>query len=207
MNDVAEPCAGEPHGAPSSSGATTTRRSICDVTERQAQDGLPVRVRSGETPGSPVVKPPCVVERPGAKRGGSDWPVRSESEVRQASSFPPAVGGSRGCRAGRVAAKAMEDVWDLGADVEEPSGVVGVERSEGCPGNWGGPPRPRRCGRREAVLSITGDGKWQAAERESEGAVVLMMGRTTQPARREGPLLHRCTSRMWRNPGECRAIG
>ena len=68
--------------------------------------------------------------------------------------------------------KAMEDVVGPGADVEEPSGVVGVERSEGCPGNWGGPPRPRRCGRREAVLSITGDpGKWQTVERESEGVV------------------------------------
>ena len=30
-----------------------------------------MEVRSGETPRSPVVKPPCVVERPGAKRGGS----------------------------------------------------------------------------------------------------------------------------------------
>ncbi len=41
-----------------------------------------MRVRSGETPGFPVVKPPCVVERPGAKRGGINWPVRSESEAR-----------------------------------------------------------------------------------------------------------------------------
>ena len=32
----------------------------------------------------------------------------------------------------------MEDVFGPGADVEQPSGVVGVERSEGCPGNWGG---------------------------------------------------------------------
>lgn len=65
-----------------------------------------------------------VVERPGAKRGGIDWPVRSESEAREASLFPRRW-RSRGCRAGRVAAKAMEDVWDLGADVEEPSGVSG----------------------------------------------------------------------------------
>jgi hypothetical protein len=37
-------------------------------------------------------------------------------------------------------AKAMEDVVAPGADVEETSGVVGVERSEDCPGDWGGPP-------------------------------------------------------------------
>ena len=37
-----------------------------------------MRVRSGETPRSPVVKPPCVVERPGSKRGGaSDQSVTS----------------------------------------------------------------------------------------------------------------------------------
>ena len=31
-----------------------------------------MRLRSGETPRSPVVKPPCVVERPGSKRGGAN---------------------------------------------------------------------------------------------------------------------------------------
>lgn len=39
---------------------------------------------------------------------------------------------------------------------------------------------------RVAVLSITGDGKWQAAERKSEGVVVAVDGRdnTTRPERR-----------------------
>jgi hypothetical protein len=41
------------------------------VTERQAHGSQPVRVRSAETPGSPVGKPPCAAERPGAKRGGT----------------------------------------------------------------------------------------------------------------------------------------
>jgi group II intron reverse transcriptase/maturase len=46
---------------------------------------------------------------------------------------------------------------------------------------------------REACSPITGDpGKWRAAERQSEGVVVPAMDRTTQPVRREGPLLHRC---------------
>ena len=40
----------------------------------------------------------------------------------------------------------MEGVWDPGAGAEEPSGVRGVERSEGCPGNWRDPPRPRPAG-------------------------------------------------------------
>ena len=31
-----------------------------------------MQVRSGETPRSPVAKPPCVVERPGSKRGGAN---------------------------------------------------------------------------------------------------------------------------------------
>ena len=43
-------------------------------------------------------------------------------------------------------AKATEGAWDLGAGADGPSGVGGVERSEGCRGNWRGPPRPRSCG-------------------------------------------------------------
>jgi hypothetical protein len=39
-------------------------------------------------------------------------------------------------------AKAMEGVWDLGADAEGPFGVGDVERSEGWRGNWRGPTRP-----------------------------------------------------------------
>jgi len=90
-------------------------------------------------------------------------------------------------------AKAMEGVWDPGADAEEPSGVEDVERADGCRGNWRGPTRPRLCGVRERARPITGEpGKWSAAERESEGVVVVMTGRTTQPALSEGPLLHRC---------------
>ena len=61
---------------------------------------------------------------------------------------------------------------------------------------------------REAILSITGDpGKCQAAERESEGVVVVKMGGTTQPARSEGPLLHRCIAKEDVDSDECRAIG
>jgi len=60
---------------------------------------------------------------------------------------------------------------------------------------------------REAALSITGNGKCQGAERKSEGAVGVLTAGTTQPGPSEGPLFHRRTAKMWRNPGECRALG
>jgi hypothetical protein len=61
---------------------------------------------------------------------------------------------------------------------------------------------------RVAALSITGDpGKWQAAERKSEGVVVVVTAGTTQPGLSEGPLLHRCMTKKVRNPDECRDFG
>jgi len=100
----------------------------------------------------------------------------------------------------------MEGIFDLGADAEELSGVWSVERQEGCRGNWRGPPRPRPVGT-GTCLPITGDGKWQVAERESEGVVVVTTGGTTQPTHSEGPLLHRCTTKEVRDADECRANG
>ena len=89
----------------------------------------------------------------------------------------------------------MEGTWDLGAGAEGPSGVGGVERSEGCRGNWRDPPRSRPVGAGACPL-ITGDpGKGRAAERESEGVVVVTTAGTTQPGPSEGPLLHRCMRR------------
>ena len=76
-------------------------------------------------------------------------------------------------------AKAMEDTWVPGAGVDEPSGVGEVERSDGCQGNWRGPPRSVAAGG-GASRPITGDtGKWSVAERESEGVVVVLMVGTT----------------------------
>ena len=40
-----------------------------------------MRVRSGETPRSPVAKPPCVVERPGSKRGRATDQSATSSEA------------------------------------------------------------------------------------------------------------------------------
>ena len=61
---------------------------------------------------------------------------------------------------------------------------------------------------RVAALPITGGpGKWQGAERKSEGAVVAIEGRdnTTRPERR-APASPVHVERE-RNPDECRAIG
>jgi hypothetical protein len=81
--------------------------------------------------------------------------------------IPPVRAAKREPSRSHNAAKAMEGVWDLGAGVEEPSGVMGVERSEGCPGNWRGPTRPR-CAGREASLSITAK-RERAGGREGVG--------------------------------------
>ncbi len=167
-----------------------------------------MEVRSKETPESLVAKPrawPRCRVRSRVERLAGPQHVRSLRKRRQ---MPPPFGWSRGCRADSATAKAMEDTSGSGAGVEGPSGVRGVERLDGCPGNWGGPPRPRRCGRREACRPITGDpGKWPVAERESEGVVVVTMGGTTQPTRSEGPLLHRRINGGERDSGECRQHG
>ena len=129
-------------------------------------------------------------------RSGVEQLAGPQHEAKSAASLRlPRERGTRGSRACVDLAKAMEGIWDPGAGADGPSGVGGVERSEGCRGNWRGPPRPRPCGGRERCLSITGDpGKWPAAERESEGVVVVTTGGTTQPVSSEGPLLHRCTT-------------
>jgi hypothetical protein len=56
--------------ASSSSGAEDDRKEEHhDVTERQAHGNQPVGVRSGETPGSPVARPPASGEIAGSRRG------------------------------------------------------------------------------------------------------------------------------------------
>jgi hypothetical protein len=105
-------------------------------------------------------------------------------------------------------AKATERVWEPGAGAEEPLGVWDVERSDGCPGNWGDPPWPGPCGGSERHRRISGDpAKSSVAKRESEGVVVVVMVRTTQPGRSEGPLLHPCTTVVGRDADECRKVG
>jgi hypothetical protein len=150
-----------------------------DVDERQVRGGLPVWVRSGEMPGSLVAMPACVVERPGAERGGATVRSATRVEPEQASSCDPAlVGRARGCRAVSRTAKAVEGAWDPGAGAEEPCGVLGVERADGRPGNWGEPCRPRRCGRREAMPAYDRRTREvvRAAERQLERVVVVLIG-------------------------------
>jgi hypothetical protein len=67
---------------------------------------------------------------------------------------------------------------------------------------------PGAAGVGKRCAPITGDpGKWRAAQRESEGVVVPAIRRTTQPAGREAPLLHRCITSARRSRGECRDVG
>ena len=99
-----------------------------------------MEVRSGETPGSPVVKPPCVVERPGAKRGGINRAVCNVSEA-----LASVVKGARRwrvnegaepVRAGRRPRKAL--LFQERA-LKNPPAYVGAERTNGRPGNSGEP--------------------------------------------------------------------
>src|SRR4051794_7574364 len=142
--------------------------------------------------------PPCVVERPDAKRGVSDRAVCNVSEARASVVKRPPVGGTRGSRAGQATAKATEGAWDPEAGAEEPSGVLGVERADGRPGNSGEPSWPRRCGWREAMPAYNRRTREvvRVVERQSERVVVLR-GRESRP-HGEGPALHRCTGRMRR---------
>jgi hypothetical protein len=115
------------------------------VTTERTEESQPGKVSSG----SPVGTPPCVVERPGAKRGGTTDRSVASAKLRGLTNVvigDPPQGGSRGSRAAVGAAKAREGVWEPEAGTEEPSGVMGVERSDGCPRKWGGPPRPRHGG-------------------------------------------------------------
>jgi hypothetical protein len=181
---------------------------MVETIDREAQGSQPVRVRSGETPGSPVVRPPCVAERRGAKRGGSTGRSAASSEACGVVIVHRRGWRSRGSRARANRAKATERIWEPGAGAEEPPGVWGVERSDGCSGNWGGPPRPRPCGGREQRRPISGGAvKWPVVERESEGVVVVLMVGTTQPGRSEGPLLHLCIVVDGRGADECRVFG
>ena len=71
--------------ASSSSGRHDCKGATHDVTERQAHDDQPVQVRSGETPRSPVVKPPASAEMPG--RSGVEQLGGPQHEVKLAASL------------------------------------------------------------------------------------------------------------------------
>src|SRR5438034_11797181 len=86
-------------------------------------------------------------------------------------------------------AKAMDGIWEPGAGAKEPSGVGGVERSEGCRGNWRGPRWPRACGVREAAPAENRRGREVAGGHQGVGGGRRTARRpgTTPPGRREGP--------------------
>jgi hypothetical protein len=169
-----------------------------------------VRVRSGETPGSPVARLPASVERPPSKRsdkvperGRATGQSATSSEVCGVVRCTPSRDGSKrepsrqlhgeghgrhswswsGCR-GTLRRKGRGTARRLTTELERSSSAPGTSPGSSAAYN-------RR------------NGKWQLAERKSEGVVVVTMGRTTQPARSEGPLLHRCVTLIGGAPGEC----
>jgi hypothetical protein len=83
-------------------------------------------------------------------------------------------------------AKAMDGTWEPGAGAKEPSGVGGVERSEGCRGNWRGPRWPRACGVREAVPAYNRRGREGAGGHQGVGGVVVPLDGRDNTTRPEG---------------------
>ena len=155
------------------------------TSSRQPAGGSPAR-GDARVPGSAA---PGVGRDPGVEAGrGATGQSAASSEacgvVRN-----PRASGPRGSRACIPVAKAMDGTWEPGAGAKEPSGVGGVERSEGCRGNWREPPWPRTCGVWEATPAYNRrPGKWRAAERQSEGVVVpLEDAGQHNPARGKDP--------------------
>jgi hypothetical protein len=148
--------------ASSSSGAEVTerRKRRCNraTSSRQPAGGSPAR-GDARVPGSAA---PGVGRDPGVEAGrGATGQSAASSEacgvVRN-----PRTSGPRGSRACIPVAKAMDGTREPGAGAKEPSGVGGVEWSEGCRGNWRGPRWPRACGVREAgppITDTTGSGR------------------------------------------------
>jgi hypothetical protein len=112
------------------------REGVEGVIGRQAQGSLPVQVRSGETPGSPVVGLPALteqvsveVEHP-APSGGAQLAGPQHEAKPAASSAPPAARRGKEepspCLRGRRPWTAPR--IDPGAGAHEPPGVRGVER-------------------------------------------------------------------------------
>jgi hypothetical protein len=119
------------------------------TSSRQPAGASPVRgdarVPGSSTPG--VGRDPGVeAEEDRSRCGAGNRPVRSMKRSLQRRQESPRK-RPRGSRACIPMAKAMDGTWEPGAGAKEPSGVGGVERSEGCRGNWRGPRWPRAAGR------------------------------------------------------------
>src|SRR5919106_3675148 len=116
-------------------------------------------------------------------------------------------GRERGSRAGSSTAKATEGAPGPGAGAEEPSGVAGVERADGRPGNWGEPSRPRRLrGAGKRCPPITGEpGKWRS------GRAAVGAGRSTprpgKPATWGRARTSSAHGKEERDSDECRQVG
>jgi hypothetical protein len=173
-----------------------------------------VEVRSGETPGSLVAgsrrrsrgrRRSGVTTR---RRGRGNWPVRSMKRNLQRRDAPRPR-----CRAAKREPSRSHNGEGHGrreepgrAASKNPPAYLGVERSDGRPGNWRGPPRPGPAGAR-AGLPITA-AREVAASREGVGG-----GRSSEEGRDNTTRSERRTPASSTHPGavrradECRAHG
>ena len=89
-------------------------------------------------------------------------PTGPQHEAKPAASSlkPPRERGQGGAEPMKGGRRPRTAPREPGGGAHEPSGAWGVERSEGCRGNWRGPPRPRACGpgSRPAYNQRTGSG-------------------------------------------------
>jgi hypothetical protein len=143
--------------------------------------GNPVRV-SARAPGS---RPPVRVERPEAE-AGRQKPLRREQGRGPQHEVNPAASKhlQRGSRAAHVTAKATTVAGRSGQIATGPSGVWGAARVQGEERNTGGPSARPRSGQGEPYKP---QAKSAAVQRESEGAVVLMIAATKNAAGGKGP--------------------
>jgi hypothetical protein len=127
-----------------------------DVTERQAHGSQPVRVRSGETPGSPVAALPASGEIPGSRRGKTA-PVRGGQPTGPQHEAKPAASLRITAQAAKREPSLYSDGEGQGRHLGAWSGCQGTlrRRGRGTVGrlSWEleRPRWPRACGVREAV--------------------------------------------------------
>jgi len=132
------------------------------VTERQTSSRQP----AGASPARgearvPGREAPVRGREAGREAGWNNRPVRSMKRSLQRRHIYPhrerGQGGAEPLKGGRRPRTAP---GEPGAGAHEPPSAWGVERSEGCRGNWRGPPRPRACGpgSRPAYNQRTGSG-------------------------------------------------
>ena len=120
--------------------------------------------------------------------------VRTMKGILQRRHVSPAR-GARGCRASVCTRRPWKRRRLWMCSLEEPSGVWGAECWDSHRWNRGGLTGSRHTARGQAWYKPVGAKSTPVLREKSEGDIVLVTARTTQPCPREGPLLQRCRAR------------